>query len=648
MTVTRENDMGARENSLSESVGAEAPKGPKHSSRTRPSRLEAALDARGVAPVLVCLLVSVLVTCLVLVIHVPKFAALSDDFSQALFVNGRFFNTPGYLMPYSMVLFSAPVSWLYSLAPHFPWYAVSLLGLQAVSFAAMFDLARRLKVSASLRVLLLFGLACCEFMAADYLTFSVAAVIVFAAGMSLVLAQGAFMRPERPTAGIVLGYVLIILGFSMRYDTCAAAALLFVPFLVWAIVRNRNAVTMCMAAGVVVALVGSYAAGQVAWRTTPGWEEYIPIQEAASSVCDYPHVSYDDVQRVAPQLSKNDVEMIYEFLFVDGDPFSLETFQALDTVVRTFSMATLKEAVFSRPAFTVLTFGLDALCIVMALLLSVARGLDHSRRRVLLGVCLALLVITFLVFLRARPRLRVVLPLFSATLFALVVGGLNDAGEGASSPRRAIPVAVPVVGALVFLMVAGLVEVGYVRPLQRQLGAEITRRTEDYVDAHPEQTVLFVRSQGTLENYDAFAFDRWDVPENAVFIGGGYEYYTAPWKSFLERRGIDRTHFFAHLVDDRSMVSVSSEHHARMLETYLHEHTGKDVRAERVQSIGRGTQSPDEYFVWRYVSGEGAPDGGRAAGGGGATGTDAADAADAAADAAPEAAPATARDADAA
>ena len=103
-----------------------------------------------------------------------------------------------------------------------------------------------------------------------------------------------------------------------------------------------------------------------------------------------------------------------------------------------------------------------------------------------------------------------------------------------------------------------------------------------------------------------------------------------------------------HLVDDRSMVSVSSEHHARMLETYLHEHTGKDVRAERVQSIGRGTQSPDEYFVWRYVSGEGAPDGGRTAGGGGATGADAADAADAAADTAPEAAPATARDADAA
>ena len=98
---------------------------------------------------------------------------------------------------------------------------------------------------------------------------------------------------------------------------------------------------VAMALGVVACIAVSYVSGQVAWRTCPGWEDYVPNQEAASSIADYPRVSYEDVSRVASQLSKNDVDMLYDFMFVDSDPYSLETFQAIDGAVQTFSTRTL-------------------------------------------------------------------------------------------------------------------------------------------------------------------------------------------------------------------------------------------------------------------------------------------------------------------
>ncbi|WP_248921996.1 hypothetical protein [Olsenella intestinalis] len=567
------------------------------------------LAAEGMVPVLVCLLAAVLIAGLVCVLHVPKYAADIDDYAQALYARGALFDTTSYLMPYSMVIYSAPVAFLYGLLPSVPWYPLSLLAIQAVSFAALFNLGRKIKASVALRVFVLAALALCEFAVCDYLTFSATAVVAFAAGMSLVLARGCFSRPRSLGAGAALGYVLVLVGVAVRYDVCLAATLVFVPFLVWAVIHNRNLRTMLMALGVVACIAVSYVSGQVAWRTCPGWEDYVPNQEAASSIADYPRVSYEDVSRVAPHLSKNDVDMLYDFMFVDSDPYSLETFQAIDGAVQTFSTRTLMDAVRSRVSYTMVVFGLQALAFATAVVIATGRGRAMRSRWLPFAVCGVTLVVTFLLFLRARPRVHVVLPLFVATIFALVVAALNDReadaqGEQPSAPRLAkwLGVAAPVMGIVCFALLAALVEVKYARPLQRSLSAELTAKAQSYVDAHPDQTVLFLRSQGVIENHDAFAFDRWDVPDNVVMIGGGYEYYTTPWKNYLSRAGLDRTHYLSYLVEDKGMVSVSSERIAHMVETYLAEHTGKAVHAEKVQSIGRGTQSPEEYFVWRYVA----------------------------------------------
>jgi hypothetical protein len=558
------------------------------------------LGSKGVVPVLLCLLAAMLLTVLVCLVHVPKYAAI-DDFMQALYARGAYFDTPSHLMQYSMVLFSAPVSLLYAAIPLVPWYPVTLMGLQVVSFAAMFNLARKMRTSVLVRVFALVALGLCELMVTTYFTFSVAGLVTFAAGMSIVLAHGCFAPPKSLLPSDALGYLLIVMGVSIRYDVCFAAALVFLPFLIWAIVRNRNQLTFIMAAGVVACIVLSYVAGQAAWRSGQGWEGYVDMQEAASSVADYPRVSYDDAHRVAPKLSENDVDMIYDFLFVDAETYDLETFRALDGVVQPFGVSTFVSAVRSRLSFTAFSLGLVVVAFLFAVLLAVARGFNGRGKALLFGVCAATLALMLLLLLRARARMHVVLPLFVATVFALVVGALNDDEAAVGHASARLHAALPVAGMAVFAAVLAFVEVSYARPLQRSLSSELTPNMQRYVEAHPDTLVAFTYSQGGLLNYDAFAFDRWRHPQNAVFIGG-YDYYTKPWENFLARSGLSRDRFLEYLLDGDRMVTIGGERQAKLVETYLSEHTGKTVRAERVESMGKATQSPEEHFVWKYTT----------------------------------------------
>ena len=563
--------------------------------------------AFGFMAILLCLLVSVGLTVLVCVLQMPKFAA-SEDFVQALYARGALFNTRGHLMPYSLVAYSAPLCMLYAAFPSIPWYPVSLMGLQAIAFAAMFNLARKIDARIIVRAFVLIALGLCELMVTAYLSFSIAAFVTFAAGMSLILAHACFNKPEMARLGDILGYLLIILGFSIRYDVCIAGALLFLPFLIWALVHNRNLRTMLMTAGVVLCMVVSYAGGMLAYRTGDGWQSYNETKETIAAVADYPYVDYAKAQEVAPKLSDNDIDMIYEFLFVDADTYDLDTFKALNGVVQRYSMSTFMGAVRERPSFTAFAFGLAAVVFVCAILLGVACGFGGRGKALLIGVGVVALLVLLLVFLHAHPRMHVMLPLFVSAMFALVVAALNDDPDAYALEMREahdrISAVFPVLGMVVFLAIGAFVEVRYALPLRRSLSTELTGNMQRYVDEHDRQLVSFTRSQDGLMNYDAFAFDAWAHPKNAVFIGG-YEYYTTPWRDFLEGNGLSRDHFLSYLLDGERMVTVSNEWQAGLVATYLSEHNGKDVTAEKVEPMGKDMQSNDEYFVWRYkVKGE--------------------------------------------
>ena len=61
--------------------------------------------------------------------------------------------------------------------------------------------------------------------------------------------------------------------------------------------------------------VWSQTAGSIAGAL----QSYNETKETIAAVADYPYVDYAKAQEVAPKLSDNDIDMIYEFLFVDAD-----------------------------------------------------------------------------------------------------------------------------------------------------------------------------------------------------------------------------------------------------------------------------------------------------------------------------------------
>ena len=160
---------------------------------------------------------------------------------------------------------------------------------------------------------------------------------------------------------------------------------------------------------------------------------------------------------------------------------------------------------------------------------------------------------------------------------------------------------VPVAGVLAYAGVLGLLWLTYVRPLQASLANDLTPAAEAYLADNADTTVLFTQTQGILTNDDVFAFDAWEQPDNAVFIGG-YEYYTPSWQTYLERSGLSRKGYLANLVDSEDMVTASYESQAELIAAYLTEHTGSDVRAERVETLGETTQTGEQVAIWRYVS----------------------------------------------
>lgn len=85
---------------------------------------------RMIAPFLLALL-PVVALCL---LHAPVYATPPDDFVQELFARGQFQAAASSLMPYTLVLVSAPLSALYQLMPQVPWYALMLLAMLVVSF----------------------------------------------------------------------------------------------------------------------------------------------------------------------------------------------------------------------------------------------------------------------------------------------------------------------------------------------------------------------------------------------------------------------------------------------------------------------------------------------------------------------------------
>ena len=545
---------------------------------------------------------SILIVALVCLVRVPKYAT-PDDFVQDLYVRGAYWGNSGILMLYSLVPFSAPVSLLYDLAPAGMWFPLVLLAMVCLGFVMAYDIVLDACPDTRLRILLLGFLAVCEALVTAYFSYTVVAFVAVGGGMARLAYRWAMSRRDRLAASDVVCLLLTIEGFSLRPESGLAAAMVFIPFLVWMLVRNRYLRGFALVLATCLLAAASYGMTRVAYDTTPGWEDFRAMYTSSRAIADYPAVDKDEAARVAPDLSSNDVDMIYEFLFVDSNVYGLSDFQALDRIVPSYGVGALVSAVTQRPAFVgYLGLMLVTLFILAALLVhSGPRGGLEAVFR--MGVPLAVAVWFLIFLLRARLKMQVLLPLFVVGVMALAATcSLDRADDESAGDRRLgwLPIAAC---ALSLLMVAGLTARTAILPVQRSLGIRLTEDTQAYVDDHAEELVVFPHSQGILINSDIFAFEGWDLPDHVV-LESGYEYWTSAWAGWLDAHGYSRDGFMAYLVegtpDGRQAVCICTEEQAERIRVYLEEHYAPSVGKEAVANLGSGTQTDGDECVWRF------------------------------------------------
>lgn len=139
-------------------------------------------------PVLASVFAALAVAVALCVVHAPVYATPPDDFVQELFARGQFqAAASGGLMPYSLVLVSAPLSALYALAPAVPWYALMLLALIVVSFSVAYYRASALGLARWQLACVMCALITCEVLCVLYFTFTMVAFVSLAAGLMLIL-----------------------------------------------------------------------------------------------------------------------------------------------------------------------------------------------------------------------------------------------------------------------------------------------------------------------------------------------------------------------------------------------------------------------------------------------------------------------------
>lgn len=556
----------------------------------------------------------VLVVCLVM----PPVYAMGDDYVQDLYLRGGYWGVRTSLMPYSLVGFSYPVAALYLLAPAVAWFPLALLALIAGAFAYAYRMVLSSRVGRPLRLALLVAFAALEALACLYFTYTAVALLATAAGCSWVSSRWVMSRRDRICPSDLLAVLLAFEGFSLRPESGLAALMFLAPLGLWMLLRNRNARGFALV-GVALALMGaSFCLTRLAYASTPGWETFSQDFSKAQAIVDYTRIDDQVAREAAPQLSSNDLDMLYYFQFVDSNVFDRATMEALDGVVPSYGLSSLVSAVTGRKAITAFLALVLVLLYATAVVLARAQRAPGDVRAAMLGVPTTALLFLAVVYLRNRLKMQVFMPLPASCLMVLVAclaPGAGRAGARGGAPgAHARPSAeadapgsakAALALGLSFCLVAGLVCLAYVRPVRRQVQEPVTQRSLQYLEDHQDELILFNYSQTALTNTDAFAFDSWDVPENAALVGS-YEEYSSPWREWLARHGYSLDGFLGYLVqgtpDGRQVRAVATDRMAQCLQTYLQEHyaQGATVTRSSLEDLGEWPAVSGNLYVWSF------------------------------------------------
>ena len=545
---------------------------------------------------------------LLCMIHAPVYATPPDDFVQELFLRGQFQAGSSTLAPYTLAFVSAPIAALYKISAHVPWYAMTLLLCIVISFGILWASVLRLRLSRAWLAIVGAVVLASEIICVWYFTYTIVAFLTLGAGLMLIMPRAVFGDAGKPAVADFFGLLLVAVGFSLRPESGVAALAVFAPFLVYALVRSRRAGTLLRALAVIFVIGACYAGGQIAYRTTPGWEGFSSYLDAGRKVLDTKEMSVEEVQAVAPELSENDIAVLYDWDFVDHDVFGTGVLKRIATAVSTYSLPHFLTSLKAK--ITYLLLAIVILLGIAACVLVRVQSNERPVRMLAYGVVAMSFVNYSLIVMRGRPRLHIVIPIAIVALMALIVccqgprerHGRYDSSvsTGLSSPTHA-----RVASAGVCILCAlGLAGFWYasVRPLQNRLTLPYATNVGEYVQENQDTLVVFAHTQAAwFSGTDAFASASWECPENVLFVGG-WESETGSWDETLQRWDLSDGAPLQALATRDDMVLVATKSVAKLYERYLQEHVSAEVSMKKIEKLGSGAASSSEVCVWSFCS----------------------------------------------
>ena len=174
-----------------------------------------------------------------------------------------------------------------------------------------------------------------------YLTYTAVAFVVTASGLSLLVVNALSKQIPRITKQDIAGFFLVFLGTSLRPESGFATFVLFVPFILWVLIHERHLPSILRGIAAGIAAILAYAIGMAAYLLTPGWQQLPHALKIGRAITDTQSVDADTIQAVAPNLSNNDVDMLYAWWFGDKSVFSLDTFQKISAFVQEYSLSNI-------------------------------------------------------------------------------------------------------------------------------------------------------------------------------------------------------------------------------------------------------------------------------------------------------------------
>lgn len=522
-----------------------------------------------------------------------------DDPLLAMISAGAYGAGTSQFLLFPNILVGWFVSCLYSLAPVAPWYSLVVVGLECLSFwIAYLLLIRAGSPGWALAVLVLL-----EALSSCLVTYTVVAAVSSAVG-----ACCAVNRPAR-RGGVwpIASAVLMIAGFLLRPPSMVVGLLVAAPVVVGSAMRGGSIRVAALFAAVLVSCALASALNTWAYSQSPRDMDSLTRQDDAHRLVDYAPVDYSSHSSELGSMgwSENDLRSYYDWIFADFDVYSVENLEKLGKMLpfseryQVSPLGVIRGVVNRKAALAIVSiFSLAVLC----------RPARHGAGRGL-PFAIALCFLLGLVALVVRQRLvdNALAALFvSAPICICLVRDWDTTPCIRSIPSGDSPRPLPATScrrwggailALLFLFSA----IAFTALTMKAPGGGIPaldRAVDRWMEENPDEFVVTGAGFQFMRDRPAFELS---VPERFLQTVkvGSWSIDGTRWYSQLESWGVDPRHLLLELAAKDNLVFLPDDaEQLRLVETFISEHSGRNVAVDEVADFGGGR----ELYRLRYVS----------------------------------------------